>query len=157
MLFLRALLSFLLLPGIIAILLPPAIAYVEQAGGGNPIFAPIGVIVMALGFALLLWCVRDFYVTGKGTLAPWDPPKRLVTVGLYRYTRNPMYVAVLTLVMGWALYFQSLYLAAYVILLGLGFHIRVVVAEEKWCADTFGDEWMAYRMRVNRWLPIKRN
>ncbi len=153
MLFLRALLSFLLLPGIIALLMPPLIASAEQAGASNP----FGGAVMLIGFLLLLWCVRDFYVAGKGTLAPWDPPKNLVTVGLYRYTRNPMYVAVLTLVGGWALYFQSLYLTAYVIILAIGFHIRVVVAEEKWCADSFGADWETYKAQVNRWLPFKKD
>lgn len=149
MLFFRALLSFLLLPGIIAIIVPPLIARAEGASGQG---TASGIALMVVGLVLLLWCVRDFYVAGKGTLAPWDPPQHLVTTGLYQYTRNPMYVAVLTLVSGWAIYFGSLYLLGYVIFLSIGFHIRVVVAEEKWCADTFGDDWKNYKARVNRWL-----
>jgi len=154
MLFWRALLSFLLLPGIVAVIAPPLIArhdpYAEHS-------APAGLLLIGLGLGLLVWCVRDFYVAGQGTLAPWDPPRHLVTSGLYHYTRNPMYVAALTLVSGWALYFLSPYLLAYVIFLGLGFHIRVVVAEEKWCADTFGAEWTTYQAHVNRWLPIRKD
>lgn len=153
MLFLRALLSFLLLPGIIAVIIPPLIA-AHDPTRGTTVMA--GAVLMGIGFALLLWCVRDFYAAGKGTLAPWDPPKNLVTVGLYRYTRNPMYVAVLAVVGGWALYYQSLYLTAYVMLLAIGFHIRVVVAEEKWCADIFGDAWDQYAAQVSRWLPLKK-
>ena len=63
---------------------------------------PLGLLPLLLGCAGLLWCVRDFYVFGKGTLAPWSPPERLVTAGLYRYSRNPMYVAVLLILLGWA-------------------------------------------------------
>ena len=61
---------------------------------------PIGLLPLAIGIVLLLWCVRDFYVVGRGSLAPWAPPKNLVTIGLYRVTRNPMYVAVLTILCG---------------------------------------------------------
>jgi len=59
-------------------------------------------VVLGGGLVVLLWCVRDFYVSGRGTLAPWNPPKRLVVVGLYRFTRNPMYIGVLMVVGGWA-------------------------------------------------------
>ena len=62
---------------------------------------------------MLLWCVRDFYVSGRGTLAPLDPPKRVVIVGLYRFVRNPMYVAVLTILVGWALLYGSWLLAVH--------------------------------------------
>jgi protein-S-isoprenylcysteine O-methyltransferase Ste14 len=60
-----------------------------------------------MGIFALVWCVRDFYVSGRGTLAPWDPPTRLVIIGLYRFLRNPMYVAVLTILVGWALLYRS--------------------------------------------------
>jgi protein-S-isoprenylcysteine O-methyltransferase Ste14 len=62
----------------------------------------MGLALLAVGLVLLLWCARDFFVSGRGTLAPWDPPKRLVIVGLYRFVRNPMYIAVLILLAGWS-------------------------------------------------------
>ena len=98
--FARALLAFLVLPGVVAFVVPPVLAAIDPWSAG--ILLP-GAVVMLVGLGWLLWCVRDFYVSGKGTLAPWDPPKKLVVVGLYRHVRNPMYVGGLTLVAGWAL------------------------------------------------------
>ena len=103
--FWRALLAFLALPGIVAIGAPALFAISERRAGGP--FHALGLLPLLAGFALLLWCVRDFYVTGKGTLAPWTPPTNLVTVGMYRYSRNPMYVAVTTMLIGWAMSFES--------------------------------------------------
>ena len=112
-----------------------------------------GLPVLGCGIFVLLWCVRDFYVTGKGTLAPWDPPTRLVVVGLYRFVRNPMYVGVLGVVLGWSLVAGSPLLAIYAALLAVGFHLRVVLYEEPVLQSQFGDDWTRYRAGVNRWLP----
>ena len=90
--FLRALVAFLACPGMAALVIPAWISW-NRVPAETPWF-PIGVSILTVGFAMLLWCVRDFYVAGKGTLAPWAPPRNLVVVGLYRYSRNPMYVAV---------------------------------------------------------------
>lgn len=137
----------------LAVALPPLLGHLDPWRG--TLCAP-GVAVMGLGAILLLWCVRDFYVAGKGTLAPWDPPRRLVVVGLYRVSRNPMYVAVLTLVAGWAVLLASPLLAAYAVVLALAFHARVRLHEEPWLESTFGNDWRDYRSRVNRWLPTGR-
>ena len=147
---LRALFAFLALPGMVAIAVPAWFAVSMLRAGGS--FHPIGLLPLAAGFALLLWCVRDFYVTGKGTLAPWSPPKNLVTTGLYRHSRNPMYVAVATMLIGWALCFMSRSLAIYAGIVILAFHIRVVFGEEPWLARTHGAQWEEYRARVPRWL-----
>ena len=148
--FIRALFAFLALPGIIAGLIPVLVAYGDtQRYGGSP----IGFVPLALGVLLLLWCVRDFFVSGRGTLAPWEPPKRLVVVGLYRFVRNPMYIAVLTIVLGWSLIFASGWLALYLVVLAVGFHLRIVLHEEPWLQRQFGVEWGAYSATVPRWLP----
>jgi len=147
---LRALLAFLALPGVVAIAVPAWFAASALRAGGG--FHRIGLLPLAAGFALLLWCVREFYVTGKGTLAPWSPPKNLVTTGLYRYSRNPMYVAVATMLSGWALCFMSRSLAIYAGTVILAFHFRVVFGEEPWLARTHGAHWEDYRARVPRWL-----
>src|SRR6186997_3144352 len=96
-LFWRAVVAFLALPVMVAFVAPwllrPSHAPVERAG----------IPLLLVGVILLFWCVRDFYVAGRGTLAPWSPPKRLVIVGLYRYSRNPMYIAVTLILLGWSL------------------------------------------------------
>jgi protein-S-isoprenylcysteine O-methyltransferase Ste14 len=112
----------------------------------------IGAIPLIAGAATLLWCVRDFYVAGKGTLAPWDPPKHLVTVGLYQFTRNPMYVGILLLLIGWSLLAASWLLAGYTAFMAIAFHLRVVLYEEPRLKQQFGAEWPGYVGRVPRWL-----
>jgi protein-S-isoprenylcysteine O-methyltransferase Ste14 len=148
--FLRALLAFLVPPGVVAFIIPPLLAAIDP--WRREAFLP-GALVMLLGVVLVLWCVRDFYVSGKGTLAPWDPPAKLVVVGLYRYMRNPMYVGVVTLVLGWSLLLTSPVLVCYTLILAVGFHIRVLNHEEPWLESQFGSEWRQYRSEVGRWFP----
>jgi len=148
--FVRAIIAFLVLPGMVAGVVPLLIAQADTKRHGG---SPIGFALLAVGLILLLWCVRDFYVAGKGTLAPWEPPKRLVVVGLYRFVRNPMYVAVLTIVLGWGLVFGSVWLAVYVVALAVGVHLRVVLHEEPCLRRQFGDQWITYATFVRRWLP----
>lgn len=114
--------------------------------------SPVAFAVLALGMVVLLWCVRDFHVVGRGTLAPWAPPRQLVRVGLYRFSRNPMYLGVLLLVTGWALVFRSSALAIYGAALAIAFHMRVVLGEEPWLARTHGASWEEYRAQVRRWI-----
>ena len=150
MLFLRALLAFLALPTIVAGLVPWLILrndYSRTAG------TPLGWVVLLFGASVLLWCVRDFYVIGKGTLAPWDPPKKLVMVGLYRFVRNPMYVGVVGFVLGLSLIAGSWRMALYAAVLAVGFHLRVIFYEEPALARLFGIEWHVYRANVHRWWP----
>jgi protein-S-isoprenylcysteine O-methyltransferase Ste14 len=148
MLFVRALLSFLALPGIVAFLVPALL--VPQIKTRR--FDLTGAVPFIVGVIVLLWCVRDFYVAGKGTLAPWDPPRRLVRVGLYRFSRNPMYVGVLLILIGWAAGFRTRSLVIYTTVVAILFHLRVLLHEEPWLARTFPDEWPAYKSRVPRWL-----
>ncbi len=147
-LFFQALLAFLALPGMVAYVVPILIA--EPGTGVAPDARGIGLLIV--GTALLLWCVREFYVAGKGTLAPWTPPRHLVVSGLYRYSRNPMYVAVVIVLWGWALAFHSRSLAIYALAVMLAFHLRIVFAEEPWLARTYDDAWSRYRDRVPRWI-----
>jgi len=146
----RALLAFLALPGVVAIAVPAWLAAGALRAGGR--VYPVGLLPLFVGLVLLLWCVRDFYVAGKGTLAPWSPPRHLVTTGLYRYSRNPMYVAVAIMLAGWALSFASPTLAIYAGFVMGAFHLRVVYGEEPWLARTHGAEWTEYAARVPRWL-----
>ena len=149
--FLRALVAFLALPGIVAFAVP--LLLLRPAGRTR--LEPDGALVLVIGCLVLLACVREFYVSGKGTLAPWAPPRHLVTSGLYRFSRNPMYVGVLLVVGGWALAFRSAALAVYAIALVVAFHLRVVLGEEPWLARTHGEAWERYRRRVPRWAGAR--
>lgn len=111
---------------------------------------------LGLGLLLLLWAVRDFYVIGRGTLAPWAPPGRLVRTGVYGISRNPMYVAVTLILWGWAWGFRSLALLAYAAIVTIAFHIRVVAFEEPSLARAHGRAWAQYHAAVPRWIGWRR-
>jgi protein-S-isoprenylcysteine O-methyltransferase Ste14 len=148
-LFPRALLALLLLPGVVAILVPAAWLWTRPVA---KLSHPAGLCLIAIGLGVLLWCVGAFYAHGRGTLAPWAPPVRLVAIGPYRYTRNPMYVAVTVTLFGWAASFGSVDLLAYSLAVLGAFHLRVVLAEEPFLARSYGAEWTEYAKRVPRWL-----
>lgn len=147
--FARAVIAFLALPGVVAFIVP--IAWLWYAGR-TQVAHPVGLVILAAGVAALLWCVRDFYVVGKGTLAPWAPPQHMVIVGLYRHTRNPMYVAVVLILLGWALAFDLPALYLYAAAVAIAFHLRVVLGEEPWLARRHGRSWDEYISRVPRWF-----
>jgi pimeloyl-ACP methyl ester carboxylesterase/protein-S-isoprenylcysteine O-methyltransferase Ste14 len=146
---LRALLAFLALPGLIAFLVPLLIAAPILRDRS---FSWLGIVPLVVGTGLLLWCVREFYVSGKGTLAPWDPPRHLVASGLYRVSRNPMYLSISLILVGWTLGVQSWRLVVYTLAVVVAVHLRVVLSEEPWLARTHRDQWPRYSARVPRWL-----
>lgn len=113
----------------------------------------VGDFFAALGWLVLLWCARDFAVRGRGTPNPGDPPRALVVDGLYRFVRNPMYVAVVTSILGQAAVYRSRSVLWYAAIVAFGFHLRVVAFEEPKLTELFGDSYADYRRRVPRWLP----
>jgi protein-S-isoprenylcysteine O-methyltransferase Ste14 len=122
----------------------------------NPAAPPshqLGLVVLALGWGIVLWCARDFGRRGNGTPAPYDPPRALVIGGVYDIVRNPMYVGVLIAIAGWALWFWSGRVALYGIFAALAFHARVLLYEEPVLMRSFGADFARYRARVPRWLP----
>lgn len=147
--FLRALLAFIALPGVVAFAVPITTLVLTSH---TRVAYPLGLIPFAVGIVGLLWCVRDFYVAGRGTLAPWSPPSRLVVVGLYRYSRNPMYIFVVLILTGWAVTFASPGLGIYAACVAVGFHLRVIVAEEPYLAGAHGEDWSRYIASVRRWI-----
>jgi protein-S-isoprenylcysteine O-methyltransferase Ste14 len=147
----RVLVACLALPGVVAFALPLLLAWLLNQTT-QPTF--IGWVLVFTGFMALIWCTWFFYVSGKGTLAPWSPPKYLVTSGLYKYSRNPMYCAVLLLLSGWAVVFHSVAHAFYAAFVAVGFHLRVVLGEEPWLAKTHGEQWLAYSKQVGRWFSV---
>jgi len=147
--FVRALLAFLALPGVVAFAVP---IWIGLSSHRAPRHLAAAVIALICGTTLLLWSVREFYVAGRGTLAAWSPPIRLVTTGPYRWSRNPMYVGVVTILVGWSILWQSPMLAIYTACVASAFYARVRLAEEPWALRKFGAEWEAYRSKVPRWI-----
>jgi protein-S-isoprenylcysteine O-methyltransferase Ste14 len=143
----RAVLAFLALPGTVAFVVPVLLLSEPPRR-----FDPVSLFLLLPGIASLLACVWSFYVEGRGTLAPWSPPRHLVVRGLYRYSRNPMYVSVALLLWGWAAAFHSTALVVYALAVMLVFHLRVVLGEEPWLGRTHGDAWDRYKAAVPRWL-----
>lgn len=149
-LLLRSVLSFAALPGLVAYVVPLVLL---RPRGQPPRLS--GVVIAIFGTGVLLACVRAFHVRGRGTLAPWDPPQRLVRTGLYRYSRNPMYVGVLLVLLGWATAWQVRALWIYFGAMCIIFHLRVVLGEEPWLSAAHGDEWARYRRMVPRWIGLR--
>ena len=148
-LFARALLAFLALPFVMGFVIP--LFVIEPRWRERP-FEFLALAPLVAGTLLLLACVREFYVSGKGTLAPWSPPVHLVTSGPYRWSRNPMYVAMSIMILGWAWAFRSNAILWYAVFMIAAFHTRILLGEEPRLARVFGDAWTAYRARVPRWI-----
>lgn len=132
MLPLRVLLFTLIVPGSVTVAVPwLLLTFVD--GGDRAASVPRslpGLTILVVGVAIYAWCAWDFAARGRGTPAPWDPPSRLVTSGLYRYVRNPMYMGIIAIIAGEASAWGSLALAIYAGLLWLAFHLRVALFEE---------------------------
>ena len=113
----------------------------------------VGAILVITGILVLTDSFARFALQGLGTPAPVSPPRRLVATGLYRYVRNPMYLAVVSAIVEQALFFGSLGLLAYVALLAIIVHLFVVGYEEPKLRTTFEDEYEAFCANVPRWRP----
>jgi len=146
--FAKALLAFLALPGVVAFGVPVSWLL---AADRTRLAQPLGLVLLAVGCVALLWCVRDFYVRGKGTLAPWSPPAHLVALGQYRYTRNPMYVAV-TLILLAGRYRLQRSACSYAPWSWRWHSTCASCGEEPWLARTHGAQWHEYADRVPRWF-----
>ncbi len=112
-----------------------------------------GAFVCATGAAIALWCVGSFIFIGKGTPAPFDPPRRLVIRGPYRLVRNPMYIGAAFALAGAALFYESVPLLTYGAALLLLSHLIVVFYEEPTLRRSFGPDYEAYCRHVRRWWP----
>ena len=113
----------------------------------------LGMIVGSAGVVVALWCISTFMWIGKGTPAPFDPPRRLVIRGPYRFVRNPMYMGAGTALAGAALFYESPHLLVYGGIFLLVSHLFVMLYEEPTLRRTFGPEYEAYCHRVRRWWP----
>ena len=121
---------------------------------GAPLFTrAIGVLLILAGVPGIVDSFRRFALEGLGTPAPIAPPEKLVVTGLYRYVRNPMYVAVIGIILGQALLFSDRRLLLYAALFWLACHAFVVLYEEPTLKRTFGTAYAAFCANVPRWIP----
>ena len=112
-----------------------------------------GAALVILGGLLVLWCIVSFGLVGRGTPAPFDPPRRLVVAGPYRYVRNPMYWGAVLALSGAALFYRSIPLAWYDALFFVAMNLFVFGHEEPALRRSFGPEYEAYCRNVGRWWP----
>ena len=112
-----------------------------------------GMLLAISGAALALTCILTFVFVGKGTPAPFDPPRRLVVHGPYRLIRNPMYVGAGLALAGAALFYQSIPLLGYAGSFLVITHVFVVLYEEPTLRRIFARDYEAYCQRVGRWWP----
>lgn len=147
---------FVVGPGLVAGLVPWLISGWQVRG---PV-SPLAIIRMALGGVLLVLAIvvlvrafARFVMEGRGTPAPVAPPERLVVGGDYRFVRNPMYLAVITAVLGQAMIFGSLGLLVYAVALWVITAAFVRWYEEPVLLRRYGDEYERYRLAVRAWLP----
>ena len=153
---LKNLIFTLVMPGSVAVWIPLWIMSGDRARSGATAVSvargALAWIPFAIGAAIYLWCLWDFATFGRGTPAPIDAPKRLVVRGLYRYVRNPMYLGVLTVIVGWCVR-SGWWLWSYLATVAVGFNVFVLLYEEPTLRRLFGAEYERYCAAVGRWIP----
>jgi len=143
-----------IVPGTVAVLIPAAITqWKATAWGAWPLVVAISAGLMVAGAGILLHAIWHFAVEGRGTPSPTAPTERLVVSGAYRHVRNPMYIAVGSLIVGQALLCPSLGIVLYVVLFGVAVTAFVRFYEEPTLRATHGESYERYRQEVPRWVP----
>ena len=142
-------------PGIVAGYIPWRICrwHVKEPLAEISSFRILGVVLILAGFPVLLDSFARFALQGLGTPAPIFPTRHLVVSGLYRYVRNPMYVAVVTLILGQGLFCGDVRVLEYGIAVWTAFHLFVLMYEEPTLRNTYGSEYGAFCANVHRWVP----
>jgi protein-S-isoprenylcysteine O-methyltransferase Ste14 len=150
-----------LLPALVTVVIPAGIILVTQSirpGFGlqppwNCVPIALGCFLGGLGITLMITTIGLLARTGRGTLAPWDPTQRLVSRGIYRWTRNPMIIGVFSLLLGEALALGSVPLFIWFLGFLVGNLLYIPMVEEPRLAQRFGDEYLRYKREVPRWAP----
>jgi len=151
----RAVTYSVLFIGFLLVFLPGQLLRSSGVTRPTAIGAPqvAGAALAVLGGALAIWCILTFVVVGRGTPAPFDPPRHLVVRGPYRFVRNPMYLGAALALLGAAAFYRSSSLAGYALLFLAVTHLFVWLHEEPTLRRLFGPEYEAYCRRVGRWWP----
>lgn len=160
--FLSHLFAILLLPFNVILVIPSLLIYFfgYNIGWGfegfmSGLIVVLGVLIAVCGLLLLAVTIKLFAARGKGTLAPWDPPRKLVVDGPYRYTRNPMISAVILVLFGEMLILGSTAILLWFVYFALINVLYIKFREEHGLERTFGEDYLEYKQRVPRLLPGK--
>jgi len=148
----KSLFFLILVPGIFIVYIPQQFL-LDGPLLETGVLAYLAYPLWIIGGFVIFWCFWDFLSKGKGTPAPFDPPKELVVAGLYRYVRNPMYVGVLLTLLGNFLWYKTLWMVVYMVFFFLAFHLFVLIYEEPTLKRMFGASYEAYLNKVPRWIP----
>jgi protein-S-isoprenylcysteine O-methyltransferase Ste14 len=142
-------------PGIVAGYVPWRICrwHVEAPLLGISSLRLVGVLLIAPGLTVLLDSFARFALQGFGTPAPIFPTRHLVVSGLFRYVRNPMYIAVVSLILGQGLFFGSIPILEYGVAVFVGFYLFVLIYEEPTLLKSCGHEYEEFCANVPRWIP----
>ena len=157
-LLLRSLFFTIVVPGAVTVWLPFAFILSSStiAGVSWTPLADASALLISIGAGVMLWCIWDFMVEGRGTLAPLDPPRLLVRNGLYRYVRNPMYTGVLLVLLGEAGLFRLFALLIYAAVWFVTISLVVVFSEEPGLRRRFDGPYDDYCRTAGRWWPRRR-
>jgi protein-S-isoprenylcysteine O-methyltransferase Ste14 len=150
--FLRHLLSVLLLPFTVAVVVPYVLLG-REIGNSSVIAQASGLLAIAIGLALVVRTIAFFASLGRGTLAPWDPPQRLVIRGVYQHVRNPMISGVLLILIGESLLFASSAVGTWAAAVFAINATYIPLIEEPGLQHRFGHEYEEYKRHVPRWIP----
>jgi protein-S-isoprenylcysteine O-methyltransferase Ste14 len=152
-LLLKNLLFTILVPGTVAVYVPLYISHSIKTTSQSALLV-VGVLLFAIGTAIYAWTVWDIATKGGGTPLPLDAPRKLVVCGLYQYTRNPMYLGVITVILGWVVIFSTIRLLIYALIVWIAIYLFVMLYEEPKLKELFGPEYDTYKSGVARWLPL---
>ena len=147
---LRHLVSFIL-PVTVLIIVPVSIEDDFHLTGHWSIIP--GITFICMGLLVIIETIRMFIRIGKGTLAPWDPTRNIVTVSLYGYVRNPMILGAFTVLIGESILFTSLSIAVWTIVFFIVNTVYFIFSEEPGLEKRFGKEYNEYKKNVPRWIP----
>jgi protein-S-isoprenylcysteine O-methyltransferase Ste14 len=156
----RSLVSVLALPTMVAGVFPAWLTWTRGAAIGFGLDAPLNLLIAVLGVALFLTglalaaaTIRRFATHGEGTLAPWDPPRKLVVAGVYRHVRNPMISGVLGMVAGEGLFLGSTAILEWFAIFAAVNAVYIPLFEEPGLVARFGRDYETYKAQVPRWIP----
>jgi protein-S-isoprenylcysteine O-methyltransferase Ste14 len=144
---------FFLAPGTVAGLVPWMLSGWDRSSGGLRWTDVVGGVVIAIGLAVVIAAFVQFVREGRGTPAPVAPTEQLVVGGLYRYVRNPMYLAVAAIIGGQAILFSSAAIAWWLVAFMVAVFSFVVLYEQPTLTRTYGASYDAYRAAVPGWWP----